>query len=182
MPGIELAQAGEEFGCDGNFAGLVVFGFGNVNDEALAIDVLGLDGKSLADAQAALIQDGEEGTVAAIVECPQQQGDFIAGQDMGKWLLTLDVNLFPDIPVETEVVAVKGAQAADGLVDGSGRELAVVLDVDEEVEHASRRNCGEIQFGKVFRELADPAVITVAGFLGDAFELDEAGEVRIPRG
>jgi hypothetical protein len=182
VTGIELTQTGEEFGCDGNFAGLVVFGFGNVNDESLAIDVLGFDGKSLADAQAALIQDSEKGTVASIAECPQQQGDFIAGQDMGKWLLTFDVDLFPDIPVETEVVAVKGAQAADSLVDGGGREFAVVLDVDEEVEHASRRNCGEIDLGKVFQELADPAVITVAGFFGDTFKLDEAGEVRIPKG
>lgn len=180
--GIELAQAGKEFGRDGNFAGLVVFGFGNVNDEALAIDVLGLDGKSLADAQTALIQDGEESPVAPVAESPQQQGDFIAGQDMGKWLFTFDVDLFPDIPIEPEVVAVKGAQAADSLVDGGGREFAVVLDVDEEVEHASRGGCGEIVLAKEFREMADPAVVTVAGFLGVAFQLDETGEVLIPRG
>jgi hypothetical protein len=30
--------------------------------------------------------------------------------------------------------------------------------------------------------MADPAVVAVASFLGDAFELDEAGEVQIPRG
>ena len=30
--------------------------------------------------------------------------------------------------------------------------------------------------------MADPAVVAVAGFLGDAFQLDEAGEVLIPRG
>lgn len=99
---------------------------------------------------------------------------------MGKWLLTLDVNFFPDVPVETEVVAVKGAQAADGLVDGGGCELAVVLDVDEEVEYASRRSCGKIDLAEEFREMADPAVIAVAGFRGVAFQLDEAGEVLIP--
>ena len=144
MVGVELAQAGEEFGRDGNLAGLVVFGFGNVNDESLAVDVAGLDGKSLADAQAALIQYSEEGPVAPVAERPQQQGDLIASQHMGKWLLTLDVDLFPDVPVETEVVAVKGAQAADGLIDGGGRKLAVVLDVNEEVEHARRWGCGKI--------------------------------------
>lgn len=182
VAGIELAQAGEEFGSDGNFAGLVVLGLGNVDDEALAVDVLGLDGKSLTDAQAALIQDGEERPIAPVAESPQQQGHLITGQHVGKRLFTLDVDLFPDVPVEPEVVAVKGAQTADGLIDGGGRELAVVLDVDEEVEHALRWGCGEIDLDEIFRKLADPAVITVAGFLGDAFELDEAGEVRIPRG
>jgi sugar phosphate isomerase/epimerase len=54
--------------------------------------------------------------------------------------------------------------------------------VDEEVEHALRWGCGEIDLDEVFRKLADPAVITVASAFSDAFELDEAGEVRIPRG
>jgi len=50
VAGIELAQAGEESGGDGNFARLVVFGFGNVDDEALAVDVAGFDGERLAEA------------------------------------------------------------------------------------------------------------------------------------
>jgi hypothetical protein len=54
--------------------------------------------------------------------------------------------------------------------------------MDEEVEHALRWGCGEIDLAEKLREMADPAVITVAGFLGVAFELDEAGEVLIPRG
>jgi hypothetical protein len=54
--------------------------------------------------------------------------------------------------------------------------------VNEEVEHAGRGDCGEIVLGEEFREMADPAVIAVAGFLGVAFQLDEAGEVLIPRG
>lgn len=182
VAGIELAKAGEEFGRDGNLAGLVVLGLGNVDDEALAVDILGLDGKSLTDAQAALIQDREERPIAPVAESPQQQGHLITGQHVGKRLFTLDVDLFPDVPIETEMVAVKSAKAADGLIDGGGSELAVVLDVDKEVEHASRGDCGEIVLAKEFREMADPAVITVAGFLGVAFQLDEAGEVLIPRG
>lgn len=80
------------------------------------------------------------------------------------------------------MVAVKGAQAADGLIDGGGRKLAVVLDVNEEVEHARRWCCGKIDLAEEYRKMADPAVVAVASFLGDAFELDEAGEVQIPRG
>ena len=40
------------------------------------------------------------------------------------------------------MVAVEGAQGADGLVEGGWRELALVLEVDEEVEHALRREVG----------------------------------------
>jgi hypothetical protein len=79
------------------------------------------------------------------------------------------------------VVAVKGAQAADGLVDCGGREFALILNVNEEVQHARRGHCGEIHLGEVFGKLADPAVIAIAAFLGEAFKLDEAGEVLIPR-
>ena len=32
----------------------------------------------------------------------------------------LVVDLFPNVPVEAEVVAVEGAQAADGLIEGGG--------------------------------------------------------------
>jgi hypothetical protein len=53
--------------------------------------------------------------------------------------------------------------------------------VDEEVEHARRRQCGEFIVREVTCELADPAVVTLAAALGEAFELDEAGEVLIPR-
>jgi hypothetical protein len=55
-------------------------------------------------------------------------------------------------------------------------------DVNVEVEHARRWGCGKIDLAEEYRKMADPAVVAVASFLGDAFELDEAGEVQIPRG
>ena len=61
----------------------------------------------------------------------------------------LVVDLFPNVPVEAEVVAVEGAQAADGLIEGGGGELPFVLKVDEEVEHAVRGKRGEILIGEV---------------------------------
>ena len=61
----------------------------------------------------------------------------------------LVVDLFPNVPVEAEVVAVEGAQAADGLIEGGGGELQFVLKVDEEVEHAVRGKRGEILIGEV---------------------------------
>ena len=53
MAGIELAQASEELGGDGNFVGFAILGVGNVDDEALAVDVAGLDGEGFAQTQAA---------------------------------------------------------------------------------------------------------------------------------
>ena len=65
----------------------------------------------------------------------RKQGDLLAGQHVGQRFVALDVDLLPDVPVESEVVAVEGAQGADGLVERAGFELALVLEVDEEVEH-----------------------------------------------
>lgn len=75
----------------------------------------------------------------------------------------------------------EGAKAVDGLVEGCGSELALILKVDEEVEHTRRGQRGKILIGEVTAELANPAVVTQAAALGEAFELDEAGEVLIPR-
>lgn len=180
VAGVELAQAGEELGGDGNFAGFAVFGVGDVDDEALAVDVAGLDGEGFTQAQSALIDDGKEGAVAAVAEGAQEQRDLGAGEDVRKRLFALDADLFPDVPVEAEMVPVEGAQTADGLVEGGGGELAVVLEVDEEVEHARRGQCGEIFVRNVTVELEDPAMVAVTAALGEAFKLDETGEVLIP--
>jgi hypothetical protein len=55
VPGPEAAQAVEELGADGDFAGLATLGVGDAQDEAFAVDVLGADVEGLAQAQAALI-------------------------------------------------------------------------------------------------------------------------------
>jgi hypothetical protein len=54
--------------------------------------------------------------------------------------------------------------------------------VDEEVQHAIRREIRQVAGGVVGGELADPAVVAQAGTLGESFELDEPGEVLIPEG
>jgi hypothetical protein len=54
--------------------------------------------------------------------------------------------------------------------------------MDEEVQHALRREIGQVASGIVGGELADPAVVSQAGTLRESFELDEPGEGLIPRG
>lgn len=149
VAGVELAQTGEKPGSDGNFARLAILALGNVNDEPLAVDVAGLDGEGLAEAQSALIDDGAEGAVAPVAEGSQEQGDLVAGENVGERFVALDVDLLPDVPFQPEVVAVEAAQCADGLVEGGGSELALVLEVHEEVEHPRRGQRGEILGGEM---------------------------------
>ena len=159
VAGVELAQAGEKSGSDGDFARLAVLGFGDVNDEPFAVDVLGFDGERFVEPQSALIDDGAVGAVAAVTKGAQETSDLVAGEHVGKRFVALDVDLFPDVPVEAEVVAVEGAQRADGLVECARPELALVLKVDEEVEHALRRQVGQVLVRVMSGELADPAVV-----------------------
>jgi len=53
--------------------------------------------------------------------------------------------------------------------------------VDEEIQHALRRQIRQVAVGVVPGELADPAVIGHPRALREALELDEPGEVLIPR-
>jgi hypothetical protein len=149
MPGPEAAEADEEFGADGDFARLAALGVGDAEDEALAVDVLGADVKGFVQAQAALIDEGEVGAVATVAKGAQELGDVLTGEDVGQWLDALDFDFRPDFPSLAEVVAVEGAQGADGLVEGGAGELAVGLEVDEEVEDLAgfelwKRSVGEV--------------------------------------
>lgn len=134
----------------------------------------------LANSQPALVDHGAERAVASVTESAQKLGDFAAGEDLRKRFVAQGVDLFPDVPVEPEVVAVERAQSADGLVEGGGSELALILQVDEEIEHVGRWQRGEVRLREMIGELADPTVVAQAAAIGEAFELDEAGEVLIP--
>ncbi|MEO7100789.1 MAG: hypothetical protein ABI162_15610 [Luteolibacter sp.] len=65
--------------------------------------------EGLAEAQAALIGEGEAGAVTTVAEGAQELGDFLAGEDVGQWLDALNVDFRPDFPGLAEVVAVEGA-------------------------------------------------------------------------
>jgi hypothetical protein len=72
---------------------------------------------------------------------------------VGQWLDALDVDFGPDFPRLAEVVAVEGAQGADGLVEGGSGELAVGLKVDEEVEDLGRSEVRERCAGEMVGKL-----------------------------
>ena len=106
-----------------------------------------------AETQAAVIDEGEVGAVTAVAKGTQELGDFVAGEDVGQWLDARDFDFCPDFPSLAEVVAVEGAQGADGLVEGGAGELAVGLEVDEEVENLLgleiREGCAGEMIGKL---------------------------------
>jgi len=136
--------------------------------------------EGLAQAQATLIDQGEVGAVATVTEGAQELGDLLAGEDMGQWLDALDVDFRPDLPSLVEMVAVEGAQGADGLVEGGAGELALGLEVDQEVEDLARIEIRQRSGRVVTGKLGGPAEIGLDGTSAQAFELDEAEVVLIP--
>ena len=182
VPLPELAQPHDEGGTQRDFARLAAFGVSDPQDVAAAVDVLGADVEGLAHAQAAVIDKGEVGFVTVVPKGAQELGDFLAGEDVGQRLLAADPDLAPDLPGFSEVVAVEGAQGADGLVEGGTGELALGLEVEEEIENLTRCEGRELLSGEVVGELGDPAEIGFNGASAQPFELDEGAVVFIPSG
>lgn len=180
MVGPVFAQSLEHPRGDGHFTGLVDLGLADVDDEPLAFDVLGPDADGFIQAQSTLIDEGAVGTEAYLTEAAQEPVDFLACEDFGQGLVAFDVDLLPDVPVDRQVVAVKGAQRADRLVDGAGSQIALILEMDEEVEDTLGPQGRQVDARVVVGELVDPAVVGLASALGETFELDKASVVLIP--
>lgn len=182
VPGPEATQPLDEFGGNGDVAFVAAFGvaMGNADGVAPTVDVGGLEVEGFAETQAALVDGGEEGAVATVVEGAQKESDFLAGEDVREGFLAFNFDLAPDLPAQAEVVLVEGADGAEGLVDGAGGEVALGLEVEEEVEDLSARQVGKVRLGVVTVELPDPAEVGFGRSLAQSFELDKAGEFLIP--
>jgi hypothetical protein len=137
MPLPEGAKLEEEFGRDGDvsFASSFCVFCGDTQGEHFAINVGGFEVEGFGKTKPALIDGGEECPVSAVTKCREKQDDFLAGEDVGQWFFTAYFDLRPDLPAEVEVIAVEGAQGADGLVDSAPCEISLGLKVEEEVEN-----------------------------------------------
>lgn len=176
----EGAQSGEQGRGDGNFAGLASFAVPDADQEALAINVLGLEREPLAHAQAGLVEQGEVGPVATVPKGGQETGDLIAGEDMREWCLAADFDLGPDLPFEVEVVTKEGAQGTDRLIDGGPGQFAFVLKMEQEIKDLTALETGQMLPRIVVGELPDPAEVGFDRALAEPFELDKAGVLLIP--
>lgn len=182
MPLPKEAESADEGGADWNLPGFAAFGVFDPKDVASAVDVFRANVEGFAHAQAAVVNEGEVGAVAVVAEGAEEFGDFFARKDVRKGLVALDFYFSPDLPGFAEVIAVKGAQGADRLVDGGAGEFTLVLEVKEEVENLAGVEIGEARLGEVVGELGDPAEIGFDGALAQALELDKAGVILIPLG
>lgn len=80
------------------------------------------------------------------------------------------------------MVTIKGAQRADGLVEGGAGELSLVLEVEQEIEDLARVEIRERVIGIMIGQLRSPAEVGFYGALAQTFDLDEAAIILIPRG
>jgi hypothetical protein len=182
MPGPEAAQSVEESGGDGDESFVAALGVpgGDTDEAALSVDVGRFEVKGFVEPQTALVDGGEEGAVSSVAQGAEDEGDFLAGEDVREGFFAFDFDLAPDLPLMPEVVAIEGAKGADGLVDGGGFEVALGLEVEEEVEDFGAAQNGQVLPGIVIVELLDPAEVGLGGSFAEAFELDKAGEFLIP--
>ena len=159
MPLPKPAQPDDEGWVQRDFARLAAFGVFDPQDVAAAVDVLGADVEGFAHPQAAVVDEGEVGLVAVVAEGGQEFGDLLAGEDVGQWFLAPNLDLAPDLPGLSEVVAVEGSQRADGLVEGGTGEFALVLKVGEEGENLAAVEIQKRDARVVIGELGGPAEV-----------------------
>jgi len=99
---------------------------------------------------------------------------------VGKRLGALDADLLPDVPVSPEVFAVEGAQGTDGLIEGARSELALLLEVDQEIKNPGLADPvgGDLRVVRI--ELPDPVQVDLLRTLPQSFKLDEPDIVEVP--
>ena len=154
---------------------LVAFA-GDADGEPFPVDVFGFDAERLAHAESALVDDGEIDPVTFLAHGLQQGGDIIAGQHVRERFITFDLDLAPDRPVAFEVIAVEGAKRADCLVDGVGCEVALGMEMEQEIEDLVfvevRRLDRAVDIVAV--DLFDPAQVGILGAGLEVLQLHEA--------
>lgn len=174
------AQASIEFRSDRNLPGLSSLTVDDADDEALPVDVFGFDPERFAQPQATLIDDSEVGAVAAFSERAQEEGDFVARENMGKRLGSMDLDLFPDIPIAVEVIAIEETDRAKRLINGRSAELPFLLEMDEEVENLCRTDPRRGDVRVMGIELPYPPEVDLLRLLTEIFEMDSPDEILVP--
>jgi hypothetical protein len=176
----ESAESLIELRGNRDLAGLASFTIDNANDEALAVDVLGFDANRFAQTETALIDDGEVGAVSTVPEGSQESRDFLSREDMRKRFAAVNLDLPPDVPIATEMIAVEETDGTKRLVDGGSLEASLLLEMDEEVEDLGRTDpgCGLVRVEMI--ELTNPPEIILFRLLTEVFEMDSPDEILVP--
>ncbi len=144
---------------------------------ALRVEMGDLDAAGLADSQTTVINEREDGAEAGDAHAGEQGAHFGAGQNAGQRRGAFDFDLVPASPVVAlQVVAVKGAQGADALVEGAALVALDLLDVKKEGEDLflpQQRSAGDVV---MLGDASDPGEVSLQGAGAQAFEVEETGE------
>ncbi len=81
----------------------------NSEGESCAIDVTGVNLKGFGHAETTMVDEGEVGSVSAVMKGVEEECDFVAGENLGERFVTLDFDFRPNFPAESEVVSVESA-------------------------------------------------------------------------
>ena len=142
-----------------------------------AVDVADLEMEALGEPEAERVDGPEVGAVVGRADGGDEPSDLVDGEDVGKALLPRDAELLERGPVAWDGVGIEELDAAVGDAEGSGGEVAVVLEVEEVV--------AELRLGEavgrgveVVGEMPDGAEVGVLGALAEAGELEVLGHAE----
>jgi hypothetical protein len=140
-----------------------------------AVDVADLEVEALAESEAERVDGPEVGAVVGRADGGDEPSDLLDGEDIGEAFLPGDAEAFEGGPVSRCGVRIEELDAAVSDAEGSGGEVAVVLEVEEVV--------ADLLFGEsvgrsveVIGEHPDGAEVGVLSALAQAGELEVVGQ------
>src|SRR4030095_3518436 len=130
----KAAQARDHCGRDGYLAVLAALGIENASAAARGIDVRRANPDRFAHAQAAVVDEAQDGFEAATAEAAQQLTGMVTADDFRQGLVTPDFQLPPKLPIALEEILVEKPQSDDGLVERGGPQLLLIPAEDKIIE------------------------------------------------
>jgi hypothetical protein len=143
----------------------------DVDHHAGAVDVADLEVQSLGESETQGVDGLEVGAVVWRADGGDEAADLIDGEDVGEAFLPGDAEAFEGGPVARAGVRIEEFDTAVGDAEGSGGEVADVLEVEEEVADLG---LGEAigRDAVVGGELSDGAEVGVLSAVAEAGELE----------
>ena len=103
----------------------------DVDHHAGGVDVADLEVEALGEAEAQRIDGPEVGAVVGCTDGGDESSDLVSGEDVGEAFLPRDAEALEGGPVSGGGVRIEELDAAVSDAEGSGGEVAVVLEVEE---------------------------------------------------
>ena len=167
------AQVGDEVlgeHCDAVFS---AFGFADIDQVLIEVDVFDPEGGTFGEAESGAIEDARHEEIGA-VEVGKDESDLRAGEDDGESFRAFSAGDLADLTeIELEDLLVEEGDGIEGLVLGRGGDIAGLGEVGEEGIDFRGAHGGRVALFVEEDEAFDPGGI---GFDGSGAEVSEAGE------